>query len=497
MKIQPVILTTPAYREKWAEKLAASFRFSASVNRPLIYCDEKYEGSARASQKAIQLAMESHSHVLFLEDDVIADETAVATLGEVTFPESVGVISFCDMREISEYSPDGVYVRSALGNDGWGWWGNQALLIHHDTAAMLAREDWFSDFVNGAKGVRANRLVCEDEAKNLSDQRLSILVDSMGKSRNKFAVHVPSLFQHAGQESRCYPGRSLGERETRNWIGYRRQTGRTAALSPSPTDTKLDAASEGAVRLGPDGNSMKIQPVILTTPALREKWAEKLAASLGYSPSVNPPLIYCDDEYEGAARASQKAIQLAMGSNSHVLFLEDNFIADETAVATIAGVTFPDSVGVISFCDMRVAPEYSPDGIYICSDFGNNGWGWWGSEALLIHHDTAAMLVREDWFSDFVNKAKAVRARHILQEDEPAGKDLIYERVGLLIDHMGNSRDKFAVHVPSLFQHAGQESQSQCFPGRSLGERETRNWIGNRRRVGLTATDPHPDGYEG
>ena len=228
MRIQPVVLTTPEYRADWGARLAASLGCSGVVNPPVIYCDDEDKGAARATKEAIALAFRPNCHVLLLEDDVVADETAIATIAEATFPADVGAISFCDMREVPEYSPDGLYVRSALGSDGFGWWGNQALLIHHDTAELLVQENWFSDFVNGSRGVRSHEVLHEDNGRNCSDIRMSLLVDHLGQDRNGYAVHVPSVFIHVGHESRCFPGRAMGERETRNWIGNRRPVSETA-----------------------------------------------------------------------------------------------------------------------------------------------------------------------------------------------------------------------------------------------------------------------------
>jgi hypothetical protein len=228
MRIQPVVLTTPEYRADWGAKLAASLDCSGAVNPPVIHCDDGGKGAARATQEAIAAALRPNCHVLLLEDDVVADETAIATIAEATFPDGVGAISFCDMREVPEYSPDGLYVRPALGSDGFGWWGNQALLIHHDTADLLVRADWFSDFVNDSKGVRSHTLLHDDNGRNCSDIRISLLIAHFGQNRDKYAVHVPSLFIHVGHESRCFPGRAMGERETRNWIANRRQVSKTA-----------------------------------------------------------------------------------------------------------------------------------------------------------------------------------------------------------------------------------------------------------------------------
>ena len=169
--------------------------------------------------------------MLFLEDDLRVDQSAPARIRAVSFPDDVAVICFCDMREIPEFSEDGIYHCSALGSDGFGWWGNQALLIHKDSAQLLATRDWFSPEIESSKSLQSHRILHEDEGRNCSDIRMALLVHQHGHPRNCYAVHVPSLFLHVGDESRCFPGRHLGERQTRNWIGHRR-TPRQQPLPP-------------------------------------------------------------------------------------------------------------------------------------------------------------------------------------------------------------------------------------------------------------------------
>ena len=125
-------------------------------------------------------------------------------------------------RQVPEYAPPGLYRRSPLGSDGRGWWGNQALLIHRDSVAMLMREDWFGPRIEASRGIRAHIATYEDDGRNCSDIRLSLLIHYHGGDRSDYAVHVPSLFKHVGHESACFPGRGMGERETRNWIADRR-----------------------------------------------------------------------------------------------------------------------------------------------------------------------------------------------------------------------------------------------------------------------------------
>jgi hypothetical protein len=64
----------------------------------------------------------------------------------------------------------------------------------------------------------------DDEGRNCADIRLALIVHCQPE-RNCYAVHVPSLFLHLGHESLCFPGRSMGERSTRNWVAHRRRYG--------------------------------------------------------------------------------------------------------------------------------------------------------------------------------------------------------------------------------------------------------------------------------
>lgn len=203
---------------------------------PIVHRDQRREGAALATKEALRrgAAAGEGQHVLFLEDDVDIDPMASSRVATTEFPDGVGVISFCDMREVPEFSPVGLYRRSALGADGRGWWGNQALLIHHEIAAMCVAADWFAPEIEESPGVQAHRVAYGDDGLNCSDLRLALLVHRHGGARRDYAVHVPSLFRHVGGDSACFPGRGMGERETRNWIGDRRRFGIDATLAEQP-----------------------------------------------------------------------------------------------------------------------------------------------------------------------------------------------------------------------------------------------------------------------
>ncbi|MCX6432466.1 MAG: hypothetical protein NTX29_06635 [Actinobacteria bacterium] len=225
MTLQPVILTTPQRRHEHVDSIATAFADAEGFANPIVYCDERGDGAAIATRKALALAAAGDQHVLFLEDDVLVDHEAPTMIAAVEFPPGVAAITFCDMREVSEFAPAGLYRRSAMGADGRGWWGNQALLIHRDVAAACVQADWFSPEIESARGILVHKVTYDDDGRNCSDIRLALLIHALPGDRHDYAVHVPSLFKHVGHESVCFPGRSIGERETRNWIADRRSYG--------------------------------------------------------------------------------------------------------------------------------------------------------------------------------------------------------------------------------------------------------------------------------
>lgn len=230
MAVQPVILTTSKRPSEQVTALVSALSDAAGLAEPIIFDDHLDAGAATATRDALRAASAAGEHVLFLEDDVVMDRDAPARIAATSFPAEVAVISFCDMREVAEFAPSGLYRRSALGSDNRGWWGNQALLIHRDTVAMCARADWFGPEVESSLGVRVHKLTYGDDGRNCSDIRLALLIHLHGGDRRDYAVHVPSLFNHVGHDSACFPGRSMGERATRNWIGDRRRFGIDAVL---------------------------------------------------------------------------------------------------------------------------------------------------------------------------------------------------------------------------------------------------------------------------
>jgi len=186
---------------------------------PAIVYRDQGNGAALSTQAAILAACDASdtkNHVLLLEDDVTMCGDAPAIIRGVAsrWPPDVGVISFCDMREVREGAAPGIYQVSAYGCDGLGWWGDQALLIHRDIVRQVAVADWWSDEIETHPGVRAHMAVYSDGGTQCADKRLGMVVSAT--IRPEYAVHVPSLFRHDGNVSLCFDGRSIGERATRN-----------------------------------------------------------------------------------------------------------------------------------------------------------------------------------------------------------------------------------------------------------------------------------------
>ncbi len=235
--IQPVILTTARRNYDLINDIRLAFTGVEGIAAPLVHTDDSDAGAAIATRDAIHRAGRTGHHVLFLEDDVAVDREGPLRVAAARVPDGVAAISFCDMREVPEFAPIGLYRRDPMGSDGRGWWGNQALLLHRDTVAMCMRVDWFSDEVENSDGVVVHKATYRDGGRNCSDIRLAVLIDNHGGRRRDYAVHVPSLFKHIGHQSACFPGRSMGERETRNWIADRRRFNVDAILAADELDS--------------------------------------------------------------------------------------------------------------------------------------------------------------------------------------------------------------------------------------------------------------------
>lgn len=223
-RVIAVILCT---KKRYDQALAIRDDVASRLEVPtIVYCDAKSEGAARATQAAIATAstLFPGKWVLFLEDDVQLLPTAEVWFAELMmmldwFRDNAAVVSLCDMREVCEGAfSSTLSFKSPLGCEGIGWWGNQAMLVEPGTAAYLSEADWFAPDVEAFPGVAAHRAAYQDEGRNCSDIRMSYLVSKRPNGPQMYVVHVPSLFNHVGVQSECFPGRqkSLGHTQTRN-----------------------------------------------------------------------------------------------------------------------------------------------------------------------------------------------------------------------------------------------------------------------------------------
>lgn len=243
MKIRPVVVTTQAVAEASTVDHGAAIKSRHGTFAKLVraitegfgegstYVDDTNSGAAVSTFMAIghEAVFSPGSAVLFFEDDVEMCPEAPAIIKAVAsdWPDDVGVISFCDMREIPSGSDPGLYHLNALGSDRLGWWGNQCLLIHPDVVTHLANSNWFSAEICSHPGIASHVVAYQDHGLQCSDKRMSLVVHS--GPRPLYAVHVPSLVKHVGQSSICFGGRTMGERETRNLHPYWQKTTTTRA----------------------------------------------------------------------------------------------------------------------------------------------------------------------------------------------------------------------------------------------------------------------------
>jgi hypothetical protein len=139
MATEVVVITVPSRKTTVPEQLRLGF---ADVR---VYVDECMRGGARVTQNGIRLAT-GNEHVLLSEDDILVCDDLYGAVKAAEFPSQVGVICYCDMREMPTDTPRG-------GSDGLGWWGNQCLLIHKEVVLYLQIEDWFVSEVCNHPGV--------------------------------------------------------------------------------------------------------------------------------------------------------------------------------------------------------------------------------------------------------------------------------------------------------------------------------------------------------
>jgi len=199
----------------------------------------------------------------------------------------------------------------------------------------------------------------------------------------------------------------------------------------------------------------------------------------------------CDTDHLGAAEQTRRAFIMAdranyapgkRGDKRHLLFAEDDVILHPELPDAIARLlqpgAWPEHVAVISFCDMREMDPDSPNGLYTRSALGCDGRGWWGNQLLLIHYSIVHQVADLNWFSTFIENCRGIRAHKEAYGDN--GRNCSDVRLSLLIHYHCAPRNSYAVHVPSLGFHIG--TASACFPDRQLGmgERYTRNWLGNK-----------------
>jgi len=147
--------------------------------------------------RALRLARDMRSDLLFFEDDLIACKNAVTRMAQVVCPDDCAFVSFFDHCPPNRRRADGAWGLHVAplpeDFDGSGWGGTQALSVPLRTSEYLARLDPFSI-----------RTVARDRQSD------KVLADFCAASPwPRFAMHAPTLFRHTGIVSAAHPGTSV------------------------------------------------------------------------------------------------------------------------------------------------------------------------------------------------------------------------------------------------------------------------------------------------
>lgn len=165
-----------------------------------IAATEEKQGARAGLWRCIYLACAlGADRLVHFEDDVLPCANAVQYMLEVPVPEEVGMLTFCDTREVEQGQPHGIYVRPAAGTRRKGFWTAAALVIPGRAVRDLARRDFEAYYHDNPQA---------------SDLALGDALEAT--PRPYYGVHVPSLVQHIGDFSN-FAGSPV--RRANNFVG--------------------------------------------------------------------------------------------------------------------------------------------------------------------------------------------------------------------------------------------------------------------------------------
>lgn len=154
-----------------------------------------------AVRKAIELRVDK---LIYFEDDIETCKNTVSYMAAIPNPNTIGLITFHDMKEMPPKSENGIYVVPAKGRNQRGFWGLQAVIFPRWTLAYLVTKDPFSLWTQNPSGN--------------GDQVIGELLSQSPWPR--FAVHIPCLVNHLGEVSVAHPTHGLKPgRIPTNWPG--------------------------------------------------------------------------------------------------------------------------------------------------------------------------------------------------------------------------------------------------------------------------------------
>ena len=144
----------------------------------------------------------------------------------------------------------------------------------------------------------------------------------------------------------------------------------------------------------------------------------------------------------GNLRAFMRVFELFLEHDehaSHLLFFEDDIVVCKNALATMLQIGVPADCAFTSFFDMKEAHPLLSAGLYRVSTMGQDGRGYWGSQALLWPRRSIEFLVSR--------KDKILASGNLHSSDCLFGAHLLY-----------SPWIQYALCVPNLVEHVGDVS---------------------------------------
>lgn len=144
-------------------------------------------GNLHAVLEAFTIGAE-YDRLLFFEDDVIACRNAVVRMRQVGVPDDCAFTTFFDMKEGRCGDPAGLSRVPAMGKDGRGFWGTQAVMFPQRTLRYLVD----------------NKRFWVDAVPNKHSADALFSHQLLYSPWPQYALHTPNLVEHVGDVSSVF-----------------------------------------------------------------------------------------------------------------------------------------------------------------------------------------------------------------------------------------------------------------------------------------------------